>query len=80
MKVRVRYVGGLREKLGIEYELVSIEFGAPTIAALRETLIYRGGPWGMFRDEGVRAAVNYAQSRPGTGLSENDEVTFFPPF
>jgi len=79
MRVRVRFVGGLRDRFQTEFEFVAIEFASPTVAALRETLANRGGPWAVLVDPSYRAAVNYSHSRPGNVLCEGDEVTFFPP-
>ena len=79
MKIAVRYFASVREALGPGEE---IEIGAGAdIAALRDTLIARGGRHAeaLGRERVLRSARNRVLSPDSTALGDGDEVGFFPP-
>jgi molybdopterin synthase sulfur carrier subunit len=77
--IRVLYFASLRERLGRAEE--TLQEVPPTIAALRELLVSRGGVWSevFTEDRAVLAAVNQEMATAEQGLQPNDEVGFFPP-
>ena len=77
--IRVLYFASLRERLGRAEE--TLQEVPPTIAALRELLVSRGGVWSevFTEDRAVLAAVNQEMATAEQGLQQNDEVGFFPP-
>jgi molybdopterin synthase sulfur carrier subunit len=82
MKIQVRYFASLREALGAgEAVEVTASAPAPTVLALREALIARGGPHArvLGRDRAVRCAVNQAMAEDTTPIPPSAEVAFFPP-
>ena len=79
MKVRVRYFASIREAVGQGSE--AVETGAPTVGALRDELIARGGPHAeaLARGKAVRVALDQVMSEETQPLREGCEVAFFPP-
>jgi molybdopterin synthase sulfur carrier subunit len=79
MKVQVRYFAALREALG-GAEAVELPAGA-TVAALRDTLLARGGRHAelLARGRAVRCALNQAMCDEAAALADGAEVAFFPP-
>lgn len=77
MKIQLRYFASLREALGLAAETLECE--AADVATLRALLIARGGNWQMLASPRMRAAINQELAVEGAGLSEGDEVAFFPP-
>lgn len=79
MKVNVRYFASIRETLGQGSETVVT--AAPTLAALRDELIARGGPWAesLARGKAVRVAIDQVMSDESAALADGAEVGFFPP-
>jgi molybdopterin synthase sulfur carrier subunit len=79
MKVHVRYFAALREALG-GAEAVELPAGA-TVAALRDTLLARGGRHAelLARGRAVRCALNQAMCDEAAALADGAEVAFFPP-
>jgi molybdopterin synthase sulfur carrier subunit len=79
--VTVLFFARLREVLGCEHERVSLPPGPQTVAALRDHLRARGGPWEaeLGARKAVRVAVNQDVADAGTPLVDGDEVAFFPP-
>ena len=79
MRVKVKYFASIREALGQGSE--TVETAAPSLAALRDELIARGGvqAQGLARGKAVRAALNQVMSDEAAPLSEGCEVAFFPP-
>ena len=77
--VTVRYFAAIREALGTGSERVST--AAPTLAALRDQLIARGGAHAeaLARGKAVRLALNQAMADESDALTEGAEVGFFPP-
>ena len=80
MRVHVRYFASLREVLGPE-ETVELGDHGATVAVLRDTLCALGGRHAevLARGRPVRAALNRTLVPESAGLSEGDEVGFFPP-
>lgn len=79
MKVRVRYFASIREALGQGSE--SIDTAAPTVGALRDELIARGGAHAqsLARGTAVRVALDQVMGEESQALREGCEVAFFPP-
>jgi molybdopterin synthase sulfur carrier subunit len=79
--VKVVFFARLREALGSAGEAVSLPTATPTVAALREQLRSRGGPWDteLAPSRAVRVAVNQDMATLQTVLHPGDEVAFFPP-
>jgi len=79
MKLQVRYFASLREALG-PGETVEAAPG-PTLAALRDALIARGGAHAdaLGRSRALRAALNQVMAEESAVVGEGAEVAFFPP-
>jgi sulfur-carrier protein len=79
MRVTVKYFASIREALGQGSE--TVDTSAPSLAALREELIARGGPHAqaLARGKAVRVALNQVMSDESAALDEGSEVAFFPP-
>ena len=78
-QVTVRYLASIREALNVGSERVATD--APTLAALRDVLIARGGAHGeaLARDKLVRLALDQAMADESAALHDGAEVAFFPP-
>ena len=79
MKVHIKYFASIREAIGLSAETLETE--APTLAALREALIARGGAYAdaLARQRPVRLALNQDLRDESTPLVAGAEVAFFPP-
>ena len=79
MKVHVKYFASIREAFGCSSEVMYTE--APTLAALRDMLVARGGAAGesLARGRLVRMALNQVMADESTALLDDCEVAFFPP-
>ncbi len=79
MKVTVRYFASIREALAVGAEV--LETGAPTLGALRDELIARGGAYAeaLARGKAVRTALDQIMSDESAALEDGAEVAFFPP-
>ncbi|MFT3777375.1 MAG: MoaD/ThiS family protein [Ottowia sp.] len=78
-QVTVRYFASIREALDCDGERVATD--APTVAALRDELIARGGAHAqaLARGRAVRAAIDQVMSDESAPLADGAEVAFFPP-
>jgi len=79
MTITVRFFASIREAVGSS--VLALETQAPTVGALRDELIARGGPWAeaLARGKSVRASVNQAMADDATPITPGGEVAFFPP-
>jgi len=79
MRVQVRYFASLREALG-PMETVEVPAGR-TLAALRDSLLARGGEHArcLARGRAVRCALDQVMANESAALHEGAEVAFFPP-
>ena len=79
MKVQVRYFASLREALGGS-ETVELPAGG-SLAALRDTLLARGGRHAevLARGRAVRTALDQTLCDESALLKDGAEVAFFPP-
>lgn len=79
MKITVKYFASIREAIGHNHE--AMDTTAPSLAALRDELIARGGAYAqaLARGKAVRAALNQVMRDEQTALQEGAEVAFFPP-
>ena len=79
MKLNVRYFASIREAVGQGSE--TVQTSAPTLAALRDELLARGGPYAsaLARGKSVRMAIDQVMSDENAALRDGCEVAFFPP-
>jgi molybdopterin synthase sulfur carrier subunit len=79
MKVNLKYFASIREAIGQSSESVATQ--APTLQALRDELIARGGAYAdaLAHGRAVRMALNQDLCEASAALSEGCEVAFFPP-
>jgi sulfur-carrier protein len=79
MKLRVRYFASLREALGPGEEVVLD--GTPTLGALRDALVARGGRHAevLHRGRALRGAIQQVMADENALLDDGAEVAFFPP-
>jgi molybdopterin synthase sulfur carrier subunit len=79
--VTILYFARLREALGTGREELALPGNVGDIAAVRRTLLSRGGPWAEAFGETrrIRAAVNQEMASDATAVRDGDEVAFFPP-
>ncbi len=78
MKIQIRYFASIREALGPGEGL---DTAAPTLGALRDELIARGGghAQALARGKAVRLALDQVMADETAPLHEGAEVAFFPP-
>jgi sulfur-carrier protein len=82
MKLQLRYFASLREALGpgeaLEWAGAP---AAPTLAALRDHLVARGGRHAeaLARPRPLRCAIDQTMADESAPLHEGAEVAFFPP-
>jgi molybdopterin converting factor subunit 1 len=80
MKLTVRYFAVLRERAGVEAEVLAWDGPAPDVGGLREHLAAREPVLGgLLRSGSLLVAVNREYAAPGTPLRDGDEIAFFPP-
>lgn len=79
MNIQLRFFASIRESVGTGSE--SVQTAATTLAALRDELIARGGPWAeaLGRGRAVRVSLNQTMADEAAALVEGAEVAFFPP-
>jgi molybdopterin synthase sulfur carrier subunit len=77
--VTLKFFASIRETIGQGSERVTTQ--APTLQALRDELIARGGAYAQALAHGraVRMALNQDLCEESAALSEGCEVAFFPP-
>ncbi|MBN9371384.1 MAG: molybdopterin synthase sulfur carrier subunit [Hydrogenophaga sp. SCN 70-13] len=77
--IQLRYFASIREAIGTGAERLST--AAPTLAALRDELIARGGAHAqaLARGKAVRVSLNQAMADESAALADGAEVAFFPP-
>jgi molybdopterin converting factor subunit 1 len=80
VKLTVRYFAVLRERAGVESEVLAWDGPAPDVERLRAHLAARAPALGeLLRGGSLLVAVNREYAAPGTPLRDGDEVAFFPP-
>lgn len=80
MKITVRYFALLRERLGVDSEVLVWESEQPTVERLREHLADRvPAHAAVLRGCSLLVAVNREYAAAGTRLRDGDEVALFPP-
>jgi molybdopterin synthase sulfur carrier subunit len=79
MKVHIKYFASIREAIGLSAE--TVETDEPTLAALRDALIARGGAYSdsLARGRVLRMALNQVMCEESASLTGGAEVAFFPP-
>jgi molybdopterin synthase sulfur carrier subunit len=81
VKVKVLYFARLREKFGVESEVIDLPGNLVQAAAIIDLLRKRGEPWAreLALDAGYRMAVNQTLAGLVTPVKDGDEVAIFPP-
>jgi len=80
MKITVRYFALLRERMGLDSEVLSWDDAEPTVERLRRHLADRVPALAVFLRSGpILVAVNRQYAAADTLLSDGDEVALFPP-
>lgn len=79
MRVNIKYFASIRETIGLSGQ--AVDTSAPTLAALRDELIARGGGHAesLAHGRAVRMALNQVMRDETAELEEGAEVAFFPP-
>ncbi len=79
MNIQLRFFASIREAVGTGSE--SLSTAATTLAALRDELIARGGPWAeaLGRERAVRVSLDQTMADEAAPLRDGAEVAFFPP-
>lgn len=79
MQVTIRYFASIREAIGQGRE--ELRTDAPTLAALRQELLGRGGAYAQALAPGkaVRMALDQVMQDESAALADGAEVAFFPP-
>ena len=77
MIIRVFYFAALAEQVNCRSE--ELKTGATSTGDLIDELRARGEPWRSAFDSRIQIAVNQRLAGPADGLSDGDEVAFFPP-
>jgi sulfur-carrier protein len=79
--VTILYFARLRESLGKAGEELVLPESVRDLAALRATLVGRGGSWAaeLGGSKSIRAAVNQEMADGATPVKDGDEIAFFPP-
>ena len=77
--ITLKFFASIRESIGHGQELLSSS--APTLGALRDELITRGGAYAdsLARGKAVRMALNQTMADETSALADGAEVAFFPP-
>ncbi len=77
--IHIKYFASIREAVGLGTETVNTV--APTVVALRDELIARGGVYAesLARGKAVRVAINQTLAIETAPLVGGAEVAFFPP-
>jgi molybdopterin synthase sulfur carrier subunit len=77
--IHIKYFASIREAVGLGTETVNTV--APTVEALRDELIARGGVYAesLARGKAVRVAINQTLAIETATLVGGAEVAFFPP-
>ncbi len=78
--LNVLYFASLRERVGLEHELIALPTVA-SVAGLIEMLRARGGEWpdALAAHKPWRVAVNQEMAAFDAPLKSGDEVAIFPP-
>jgi len=80
MEITVRYFALLRERIGLESEVLSWDDAEPTVERLRRHLAERTPVLAAILGAGtLLAAVNREYAAADTALKDGDEVALFPP-
>lgn len=78
--MKILFFAGLREALGCSSEALALPPGVATVGALRDHLAARGDAWAALATaKNLRYAVNQAMVGAEAGVTDDDEVAFFPP-
>ena len=77
----ILYFASLAETLGVKSEQIELSMDCKTVDELVKLLIARGEPFaGAFGGSTrILVAINQEMSEPAAGITNTDEVAFFPP-
>lgn len=74
--VQVQFFARFRETLGTESE--RLEGAFPTVDAVRQHLLARGGVWEVLSEANIMCARNQELCQLDEAVEQGDEVAFFP--
>lgn len=79
--ITVLYFARLREAFGTGSERIPLPSAVRNVDGLRAFLVARGGAWAQEFAPGknIRAAVNQSIAQGEAGITDGDEIAFFPP-
>jgi len=77
----ILYFASLAETLGMKSEQIELSADCKTVAGLVKILIARGEPFADAFGGNTRilVAINQEMSEPSAGITNTDEIAFFPP-
>jgi molybdopterin synthase sulfur carrier subunit len=77
----ILYFASLAETLGIKSEQIELSTECKTVADLVKIFIARGEPFDAAFGGSTRVlvAINQEMSEPAAGITNTDEIAFFPP-
>ena len=77
----ILYFASLREMLDTERENIMLDEQVVTVSDLKQLLIKRGGDWqqAFTAQQALLVSVNQQMADDETGISDEDEIAFFPP-
>jgi sulfur-carrier protein len=78
MSVKILYFAGLKEKLGMSGETLTLPAGIATVGSLRDWLVGQGRE-ALASAKNLRCAVNQDMARLDAAIKDGDEIAFFPP-
>lgn len=80
MAVTIWYFARIKEAVDCEKETLQLQDDVDTVSDLIDLLSERGERWRKaLKDDKVLVAINQAVASMHTGLSDEDEIAFFPP-
>lgn len=77
--LKIVYLAGLADSLGLREEHLDLPAGVTDIASLQTWLMARGEAWQALGAASLRLAVNHQLATATHPLQSGDEVAFFPP-
>ncbi len=81
MQIQILFFAALRERLGVSHETLVLPPDATTVAAVRRSLVARGGVWAeaLAEKRNLRMALDQQLVGHDAPLHEGAELAFFPP-
>jgi len=81
MSITVLYFASFREALNCTTEVITLDENLDTVYDLKQFLARRTGVWSDVFDQqkNVLVSINQTMAKNHSGISDNDEIAFFPP-